>query len=369
MKIFMDAVMYEDANSGGVLRVFDEIIPRICSLDNRVNINFLVSGWVKKRLPVSKGVRKRLTTPFNRLLRPRSFWHNRIYSMRQCEQALVTGNSSKAIWHSTYFTYPRNWHGYQVLTVHDMIPELFPNTFERNGLEQFLYRKKKCIEQADVIICVSETTKRDLLNLYDTREKKVVVIHNGFNPSFANQSRVPGLRELPQNYILYIGGRFSYKNFNLLLNSYSKWKHKRDIKIVVVGNPINAEEQNILRKLNIESEIIFVGNVSDDILSGIYKNALALIYPSLYEGFGLPLLEAASSGCPVVASRIPSTVEMLGEAPYYFSPESDESLICALDQLVAGVERKRKLEIGYDQLPLFSWERAASQTLDIYRSF
>jgi len=136
--------------------------------------------------------------------------------------------------------------------------------------------------------------------------------------------------------------------------------------MVVIGSEWSLDEMESLRQLDIYDQVLLVNNVDDETLCYLYNTAVAFVYPSLYEGFGIPLLEAMACGCPVVASRIPSTIEVAGDCPAYFDPLETESLVSALDKvLLEGTDSERSLA-GLERVKAFSWERTAEQTLEVY---
>ena len=127
--------------------------------------------------------------------------------------------------------------------------------------------------------------------------------------------------------MLYVGRRSHYKNFSTLLQAYSVWKHRNEITLAAVGPPGSRVEEQQLAKLGIHDRVHYLTNVNDEELCLLYNEAIAFVYPSLYEGFGVPLLEAMASGCPIIASRIPATIEVAGECPVYFEATEVGSLL------------------------------------------
>ena len=162
--------------------------------------------------------------------------------------------------------------------------------------------------------------------------------------------------------------RAHYKNFQGLLNAYSKWNGRSAMKLLVVGPLWTSEEGRLLSGLGISRLVELLTDVRDEALCTLYNQAKAFIYPSLYEGFGIPLLEAMACGCPVIASRYPTTVEIAGDCCIYFELDSPDSLIDAFDRAVSEGRDGAKARAGLEHAKRFSWEKTARETLAVYRS-
>jgi glycosyltransferase involved in cell wall biosynthesis len=139
------------------------------------------------------------------------------------------------------------------------------------------------------------------------------------------------------------------------------------VSLVVVGPEWDEDELRVVERLGIEANVVGLQRVSDSVLVDLYQSASALVYPSLYEGFGLPLLEAMAAGCPIVASRIPSTVEVAGDYPIYFDPTSTEDLLVALSSALDRGRSVKMNRIGAEAVSRHSWDRTAQLTIECYR--
>jgi glycosyltransferase involved in cell wall biosynthesis len=169
-------------------------------------------------------------------------------------------------------------------------------------------------------------------------------------------------------YLLYVGARLGYKDFATLLAAYANWERKGDISLVVIGPPWLHSERELLARAGIASRVSLKSNIDDRTLCELYNGALAFVFPSLIEGFGIPLLEAMACGCPVVASRIPSTVEVAGDCPIYFDAGDWESLLASLEVASGENRSAERILMGVDRARGYSWERTAQMTLSVYRS-
>ncbi len=257
-----------------------------------------------------------------------------------------------------------------MVTVPDMIHELFPPPSRTSLHEDFLQQKRRCVQEADAVICISAATRSDLLAVYGIPSERTRVIPLGTSEKFTvlGDATVPDTSPARRPYLLYVGERLHYKGFGALIRAYARWAGCDMANLLVVGPKWSRRETEELARLNVRGRVVLVGQVDDHALCLLYNRALALVFPSLYEGFGLPLLEAMACGCPVVASRIPSTVEVAGEYPFYFEPESEESLLAALDRALDEGKQTQRMTLGFKRAKQFSWDKTADQTLTTYRA-
>jgi glycosyltransferase involved in cell wall biosynthesis len=260
-----------------------------------------------------------------------------------------------------------------VVTHHDCIHERFPHLFPNAA--SIMATKRKLFAQADAIICVSASSQRDLLHFYDVPEDKTHVVHHGFAPFGLIESEVDRNRvdkggvQTSAPYLLYVGSRASYKNFGLLLEAFSRSGLAGDYRLFVVGGgAFSSQEQEQIASLQLAGAIDLVPKADDATLARAYRDAALFVYPSLYEGFGFPPLEAMSVGCPVLANRTSSLPEICGDAAFYFDSSDPEQLAQRLQSIVEdkqGLADKRKL--GEEQVKLYDWGRCAHSTLAVYR--
>lgn len=254
-----------------------------------------------------------------------------------------------------------------VLTIHDMMPELFPQYFKRNNLQ--IVNKRKLAKKAAAIIAVSEKTKEDVVNILGINSEKISVIYHGgpqINKNIFNDTPI-----ITGKYILYIGNRTEYKNFEQLLQGFSLFIQKfNDIQLVCTGPDFSRNELRLLKKMNIQQKVIH-SFVNDKELGNLYSHALAFVYPSLYEGFGMPILEAYAYGCPVFLSRCSCFPEIAGNAAVYYDTQLGAKDIASKLSLIYQYtleERQALINAGYEQLSLYSWKKSALKLVDVYKS-
>jgi len=256
-----------------------------------------------------------------------------------------------------------------VVTHHDCVHERFPELFRNPG--RVMRAKRNSFAAADAVICVSESSRKDLVKFYGVDEKKLHVIHHGLSkldrdPAVAE--RFHG--ERPRPYVLYVGSRASYKNFGSLLKAFARCKLQETFDLVAVGGGALREgEQVAAQELGIE-KALHVYPVGDDaLLAEAYAKAELFVYPSLWEGFGFPPLEAMSLGCPVLVSNCSSLPEVCRDGAAYFDPSDPDALARSLAESVSlkssssrVIARGKEIAAGYD------WRRCGQLTLDLYRA-
>jgi glycosyltransferase involved in cell wall biosynthesis len=274
-------------------------------------------------------------------------------------QDILSKSMSPDIFHKTYYSnHNKSSKGKTVLTVYDMIHERFPECFEDNGALSLI--KKRDCEKADHIIAISESTKNDLMHFFNIDFDKISVIYLSSN--IKKNNIIQKIHKKP--YILFVGNRHEYKNFNSLLNAYANSKTiNRNFDLVCFGGEkVSMIEKNIISKNKIKDKVIFISG-KDSVLSDLYSNARLLVYPSLYEGFGLPLLEAMSLSCPVVCYDNSSLKEVVGNSAAII----DTDIQCFLESIIFDDEYLSKLKLlGIERSKLFSWKSCSDTTYNLY---
>lgn len=254
-----------------------------------------------------------------------------------------------------------------VLTVYDMIHEIFPDLYPAS--DPIREYKRALIPRAARILAISEHTKRDILRFFDVPPERIVVTH------LANSLRVPPPGEappadLPSRYLLFVGNRGAYKNFSALARAVAPLMEKdRDLHILCTGGgPFGTAEQAEFASLGIAHRVL-LRSADDRALFHLYRNARVHVFPSRYEGFGIPVLESFAASCPMALSRSSSLPEIAGDAARYFDPDDPDSIREAVDVLLRDEEARRDLVAkGHARLGQFTWSETARQTKAVYRS-
>lgn len=382
MRILYDYQAFLMQSHGGVSKCFVELISNLpdhvqfqIGIKESDNIYLEESGLVPNLCKCSKTVNNFI---FNHNFRGKSRLFNWINANIHFYRSSLNINRNYAIelikqtdydvFHPTFFDpYFLNVLGNKpfVLTVHDMIPELFPQYYSTNDGQ--IINKRLLSQKASHIITVSEQTKKDLIRILHIPDDKISVVYHG---SPINRGKFfPAI--ISGKYLLYVGGRFTYKNFLLFIKSFAEIsQYYLDLKVVFTGEPFTKKEMKLIKSLNIYDRVIHLF-VNDSQMCNLYQHATAFIYPSLYEGFGLPILEAFTNECPVLLNKKSCFPEIAGEAALYFCLDDFENTLSPIlmdflkhEEKYSGMLRKR----GRERLKYFSWKDSANRLSAIYES-
>lgn len=364
MKIVFDHQIFGWQQYGGISRYIYELASEITNIgihDLKVVSPFYVNHYLKRAPKSLKilGIPIKYIPRTGRIIRAVNFilaWS----LFRFLRPDIV---------HETYFSYLRiaPKKSKVVLTVYDMIHERFAESFPK--LDNTSKEKASAVARADHVICISEQTKQDLIEILGVDASKISVVHLGFTLTSQDDATAVAIEPV-RPFLLYVGSRGGYKNFEGLLKAYAAspiLKNGFDL-ICFGGGDLTNKEKTLIQQLGVSTDRVSQVSGDDALLAGYYKIASAFIYPSLYEGFGIPPLEAMSFDCPVVCSNISSIPEVVGNAAEMFDPENPDSISSAIERVINNSQlRENLINLGRERIKLFSWERCAQQTLDVYR--
>jgi glycosyltransferase involved in cell wall biosynthesis len=281
------------------------------------------------------------------------------------------------LFHATDHLLPRLSRVKSVFTLHDLIFRLYPETHKPLNRWFLTLMMPRFLQAAGAVIAVSEHTKRDAMDFYVIDEAKIHVIYEGVDSRFRPapvqaMTRVRQAYNLPERFILSLGTIEPRKNLSSLLEAYRVLRDQgSELGLVIVGKKGWLYEGffHRLRELGLEDEVLFTGFVPDGDLPAICSAAELFVFPSLYEGFGLPVLEAMACGAPVITSNVSSLPEVAGDAALLVDPASVRELTEAMAVVLEDEELRTSLQSkGPRQAAKFSWERAARETLAVYQS-
>lgn len=362
MKILYDGFIYNEQKAGGIGRYFSSIIGRLP--DEFTPLLLLLDSKNCVELPECNRLRRYCYSHF---APHRVSKHLKKPFFASAEYLLAYD-----VVHPTYYTLlsgrlMSSLNKPIVLTVHDMIHELFSHLI--NDSTRNIKWKKDAIFSANEIICVSQSTRNDLLNLYPSVENKTTVIYEGSEISYMDSFGDEYVPIYP--YFLFVGSRAVYKNFNAVLKSFKVIINKdHDIRLCVVGSPFTKEERGIISDLGLGNNIENVGFVTRNNLAKLYRCSISLIYPSLYEGFGLPPIEALTCGTAVIASNVSSIPEVVGNGAILINPTSLNDLIEAMFLLLGNSsERNRLIHNGMQWVKMFDLNISCEKIFNIYRKY
>lgn len=262
-----------------------------------------------------------------------------------------------------------------VVSVMDLSFVHFPHMFKASDLYQLKSWTAYSVRKAKKVLTISQASKNDIIKYYHLEPGKVIVTYPGVkkglmtNDKGLNMDKIKRKYGIQGDYILFVGTLQPRKNVARLIEAFSTLKDMPgDPSLVLVGKKgwLYEEILQAPKKFDIEDKVIFLDYVSDEDLPSLYKNAACFVLPSLYEGFGLPVLEAMSYGCPVVTSNVSSLPEVGGDAVFYINPESVEDIANGIKKVLTDTKlRKMLIEKGYKQAKKFSWEKTARETLKL----
>lgn len=303
------------------------------------------------------------------------YFHEQEYLKQESIKALKKGDFD--VFHPTffddYFLPYLNGKPF-VLTIHDMISELYPQYFNLR-LDKQIVGKRKLAPLASAIITVSENTKRDVVRILGVPEDKIQVVYHGSEHiRIPKEFRVPKSfpSEIFSHYILYVGDRYGYKNFDLFVVSVSTvLKHHSELKVICTGKDFNDKELTLMSHLGVKDLFISHWVQTDEEFFYLYHNAICLVYTSEYEGFGIPILEAYKADCPVMLNNASCFPEIAGNAAVYFNLTNSESNFAdQFEKIYCWTEKEREefLNKQRKRLSLYSWKKSAIQISEIYKS-
>jgi len=350
--------IFSSQKFGGISRYFAEMFQAFPAMPNWPEEKLFAGCYISGCLG---SVQKNMTG-----FRVPNFPHSRFLRHRINEkwQSREIESWKPDLLHVTYpFRDPAAYKVPFVITVHDMVPELHPDSFA-NAAEITAMKRKYC-ELATGIIVVSEATKKQLLRLFDLPAEKVMMVHHG-----VNAVAVPAQKqEVQRPFILYVGSHEKYKNFANLCLAMNASPTLKDFDLIAFGTQDPRDLPHSSDAAAALGNRLIIKHGGDDELRQLYLSAQALVYPSLEEGFGMPLLEAMAAGCPVICSNTAALVETGGDAARYFSPVDAGSIASVLKATLFSETTLAELRAaGLQRSKMFSWKDCAKKTADFYNS-
>jgi len=264
-----------------------------------------------------------------------------------------------------------------VISILDVSYIYFPKLFKKRDLYQLKLWGGYSIKKAEKIITISNSTKNDIIKTYKVSADKIAVVYPGIKKVESEKLKLKSMQELSNKfeispfYILFVGTLQPRKNVVKLVEAFSKLKknpNTKNLELVIVGKKGWLYEDTLSspKKFGVEKQVKFLDFVEDEDLPSLYKNALCFVLPSLYEGFGLPVLEAMQYGCPVLTSNVSSLPEAGGDAAVYFDPQNADDIAQKIDKVISDDKlREEMIQKGYNQIKKFSWEKTAKETLRV----
>jgi glycosyltransferase involved in cell wall biosynthesis len=289
------------------------------------------------------------------------------------------------IYHFFNYTVPPKVNGKVIANIYDTVFKIFPETMKKRNL-YFLEREiKNSVNNADIILTIGESAKNDIINNLDVAEEKIRIAPPAINQDsyrmFHQQEKetfvmqqikiIRKKYQLPEKYIMYLGTVEPRKNVKAVFHAYSILppRIRQEVKLVIAGGRgwQSSEIYQLPVNLKIEEDVIFTGYIDEEEKPYLYHSAEVFVFPSLYEGFGMPVLEALAAGAPVITSKFYSMPEAGGDAAYYIDPEDYEELAYAIEKIISDESKKDEMIIkGYQHSKGFTWEKSAEVIINIY---
>jgi glycosyltransferase involved in cell wall biosynthesis len=364
MKILFDHQIFTLQEYGGISRYFFELIKRFDGINNTCKVSTIFSNNSYLNESTHKGVCSFF---------PKNEFRGKNRIIQYVNQKKSNYDISKSnfdLFHPTYYNTDFLKHLNNkpfVVTFYDMIQEKFSDKFPEFKIDKLILdQKKRILEKANRVIAISETTKKDIIDIFNISSDKIDVVYLG---NSLNSTNIVVERIIEMEYILFVGNRNSYKNFQLYITTISQLLIKYNLYFICAGGGnFTNSEKSLFLSLNIESRIIYKTINNDSTLQNYYVHSLFFVFPSLYEGFGLPVLEAFASNTPILLSNGGSLPEIGGDAVEYFNSNDVNSIFNSTEKLINNFERREALKIaGKHRLQKFSWDKMYNETIEVYK--
>jgi mannosyltransferase len=342
MRLYYDNIIFSLQKIGGISVYWKELLKRVL-LENEIKLEILENPSSNLNI-----VRETISLEPSLINFTRTNFLSRVLPVN-------INSSEKFIFHSSYYRHTKSSNAKVITTVHDFVQEKI-NASYLNSL-----MKRRAINNSDVIIAISENTKSDLLNFYPLiDEKKVKVIYNGVSDSFF---RITSDDQIQYENVLFVGSRASYKNFDFAVNLISKFSNLR---LIIVGEELSSFEKTLICSKIPQNRWRIVVKPTDAELNILYNTSAVLLYPSSYEGFGIPIVEAMKATCPVIALNVSSIPEVAGEAAVLLDKLSIDDFYFGIKQILSN--REKYVNLGIKNAKRFSWEKTYLETLNVYKN-
>ncbi len=346
----LDNIIFSLQKSGGISAVWYEHLKRLLENNKEIKIieyDTALENLFRKELIIDESI---ITTKSSEFLNLKRYLNPKFSSENV---------STPFIFHSSYYRTCRNKNAVNITTVHDFTYEYYSKWLPKTV---HCLQKYNAIRNSDFIICISENTKKDLLQfLPDVDENKIHVIYNGVSEDYFPLRVKYGNNERP--FALFVGAREGYKNFALAVEAIAD----TTFQLKIVGSPLNESEEQLLKTKLGDNRYQYVGRITNNELNKLYNSAFCLLYPSSYEGFGIPVIEAQKAGCPVIAANRSSIPEIVGDKSLLIDCLTAKDITDKINLLKNNSIRDELIAIGLENSKRFSWDNTFSATLDVYR--
>ena len=361
MKVLYDHQMFSLQKYGGITKYFCEFIKLLPKdIETEIALIFSYNAHLNEN---KKLIGKKYLEFPDRRFPGKNFLANKLINFNQYYSETKIRNNNFDLFHPTFYdpyflsTLKKPF----ILTIHDLIEFKFKTKY---GAENPIHNNmENLIKKADRLIAISNNTKKDIVEIFGISDDKIDVIYHGFN--FPGEKKGDKQKE---RYLLFVGARGGYKNFKFFLKAISPLLHREnDLKLICVGKDFEKSELEYIASFGL-TERVMAKHVSERGLNQLYSDAIAFVFPSLYEGFGMPILEAFANNCPVCLSNTSSFPEVADNAGLYFDPYNEDSIFTIVESIVCDSQKREKMiKMGNERLQHFSWSKTSSETALSYQ--
>lgn len=369
-RIGIDARLFGTALAVGIGRYTEELIRHLVELDKDNQYHIFLSESAASNFPIYAPNLSKTGVDFSHYSYSEQFKYPAV--LKKTDLDLI---------HYTNFNSPIFFNLIpSVVTIHDLTLWFFPGRGQKSWFRRMVYRLviKRTCQNAKYIIAITKKTKQDIVKLLDINPEKISIIYEAVPSNYkviSNDQKIKKLKHkfnISQPYAMYVGQWRDHKNIIRMIRAFSllRRRYNIDYQLVMVGRMDNQypQVQTTIKELGLTDHVVFTGYVPDSELPYIYNGAEFFVWPSLYEGFGLPPLEAMACGTPVVSSNASCMPEVLGDAAYYFDPLNVEAMAKNMADVAKSYALKRELKLkGLRQARKYSFEKSAKQTFKIYK--
>ncbi|TWU01269.1 glycosyltransferase family 4 protein [Stieleria varia] len=354
MHVLIDGLVFENNYQIGIWRLFFEIMSRTSR-----DVRYTLLLAKKPEQPIPEGVE--VATAFHR----KSIKKHQVAARckRKIDKRLASKRFPDAIWHSTFFSSDPRTNGKSIVTLYDMIAE---RCFLMGGewCEQQRVAKLNALKASSEVLSISHSTANELRRFYPELGRRTSVIPMGFEHIRIDKSTET--ESSADQYALFVGSRDSYKNFEIVLEAISSPDWPNELSLRVVGAPVSELEKSLIDYYSVSGLVKNDGRVEDKELAKLYRGAHCFIFPSLCEGFGIPVLEAQANSCLPVLSDTEIFREVAGDGAIFFNPRDSRTLVEAVRRSLDTLHRSSVIDAAESNLRRFSWDDAAAKVLEAY---
>ena len=370
LPIHIDGLIYAKQAHGGISRNFTNLINAFVERSD-TDVNLYLDRGVE--FPSGMASVHTREIPGQVHLRPSRLFRGISDTWSNRRRRNKWASAKSGVFHSSFYSSPEGLSIPQILSMHDTIFEDYPTLFNTDRHRQHLADKKHAFDNCSAVVFPSEFARSRASTHYDLSGKRTRTIPHALDAQFREIPSDQAIAEFRMRatggrpFLLHVGSRYLHKNVARLIEAYAQWGQRDEIALLLAGGgPLDAEEDRLIAALGVENRVQVIPRLSDTDLVCAYHAALAFVFPSLSEGFGFPILEALACACPTACANAASLPEVGGEAPVYFDPLRIESIVAALDEVVASSGDNDRWNAARARTLRRTWSDVACEFAELY---